>query len=257
MAATNNEMPVPPQVSDAEKALQRRRGIRTVEQQKQRVQAVSRKLIGEYATQKRLSISEKKQLYTPLLGQDAPVYHKATSLEKKLKNHSDIKIRQLVSELERARNALHHVMDVYFLLPKPTNRDLLWALVSFLVAPIFAPIFAFLGPEFVLLALLPTVFFLGRKAWRALTDGPERDFSLNKHGVAAKEYLDVVNSEESSQAEQNDADFSDDLDRESNVCPPLSSDRPRRGGNKFFDRQREQAAVAPRDNSSSVGAPKV
>ncbi|MDF1677916.1 MAG: hypothetical protein P1U32_04400 [Legionellaceae bacterium] len=259
MATTKHEMSAPPEMSAAEKALQRRRAIRTVEQQKQRIQAVSRELIKKYVVQKKVGAAEEKRLQAPLLGQDAPVYHKATPLEKKLKNNSDIEIRQLVSELGKARNALHHVMDVHFLLPKPTNRDLLWALVSFLAAPVFAPIFAFLGPEFVLLALLPTAFFLGRKVWRALTDAPERDFSLNKHGVTAKEYHDVVNSEEMPQTEQHHLDASDDLTAGNNFSPPSPSAMPRedatRRGNHFFDKQ--QRVVSTSDTKSSADGPKI
>ncbi|MCH9756943.1 MAG: hypothetical protein K0U37_07125 [Gammaproteobacteria bacterium] len=180
--------------TDKEKTLKRRKGIKLVDEQKQRVQSAARALIDAYLASKAVEPGEKGRLYASLLegGDNALIYHKPMALERQLKKHKDESIRHLVAELERARNQLHHVADVHFPHSRPRNQDLLWAFLSVLGGFFIAPLVS-VHPFLLLVLVAPPVFFIGRKIWRSFNGMPPRDFSLNADGVSAKEYEDVVN----------------------------------------------------------------
>ena len=177
-------------------AEQRIAAIKSVDAQKQTIQTLARALVDTHLRAKKSKPGEKARLYANLLGEDAPIYHKATPLEGQLRNSKNERLRRIVSDIQRAREKLHYTMDVKFPRLRPPNRDLLWAFLSFLFAPFLALPFLWISPLFGVAAILTPFFFLARKIWRFFTDLPPRDFSLNAHGVTREEYQDIAGSTE-------------------------------------------------------------
>lgn len=177
-------------------------GIRAVLKQKERILTASRALIQIHLAGKSdVSPEERARLQEPLMGDNAPVFHGPTQLEKQLKKSKKRGVLTQLRELERARNKLTSSMDTHFPRQKAPNRDLLWGGISLLIMPLAAPL-VLISPYLLLPFIGLPLFFFGRKVWHVVKL-PPYDFTLNAAGVTRAEYQAVA--EEASRLDEWDS----------------------------------------------------
>lgn len=181
---------------------QQRAALRAIRQHKENIQSSASNLVALYLVGLNVTQKEKARLYQPfletrsLIETDAPVYHRAMPLERKLKHTKNRDLRRYALEIARERNKLQRVMDMNFPRLRPADEDLSRVLVMGFAAALLIS-FVAMPAWLVVLLIIPPVFFAVRKIVRACTK-PAFDFTLETYNVTRSEYDKSLESEDGS-----------------------------------------------------------